>query len=230
MTAPEKVLRELIALPSVNPALLPAGDPRAGETRVAEFLAGLAAKAGLDVEHQEVFPRRSNLLIRLAPLNRIRQRILLAPHLDTVGVASDEQFRPKTKGGRLHGRGACDTKGSVAVMFCALLDLAKSPRRPVGTEIIFCALVDEEVGQSGSRRLVRSGVKASLAVVGEPTRLKVVTAHKGDLWLELETRGKAAHGSRPELGRNAIHQMAKIVDLLETDYAAQLRRRRKFAE
>ena len=71
-----------------------------------------------------------------------------------------------------------------------------------------------------------SGLKADLAIVGEPTRLQVVTAHKGTVWLKLETRGKAAHGSCPELGRNAVHAMARVVDLLQTEYAAQLRRRR----
>jgi acetylornithine deacetylase/succinyl-diaminopimelate desuccinylase-like protein len=86
--------------------------------------------------------------------------------------------------------------------------------------------VDEENGQAGSRALVAKGFKADLAIVGEPTRLEVVTTHKGDLWLQLETRGTAAHGSRPELGVNAVHQMARIVDLLETNYAARLRRRR----
>ena len=65
-----------------------------------------------------------------------------------------------------------------------------------------------------------------LAIVGEPTRLQVVTAHKGSLWLELETRGKAAHGATPQLGKNAVHEMARIVDVLETDYAARLRKRR----
>ena len=87
-------------------------------------------------------------------------------------------------------------------------------------------LVDEENEQAGSRALCRSGLRADLAIVGEPTRLQVVTAHKGSLWLELETRGKSAHGSRPELGRNAIHEMARIVDWFETEYAARLRPRR----
>jgi acetylornithine deacetylase len=87
-------------------------------------------------------------------------------------------------------------------------------------------LVDEEHAQAGSRALVASGLRADLAIVGEPTRLELVTAHKGTLWLELETRGKSAHGSCPELGRNAVHAMARIVDLLHTAYAAQLRRRR----
>jgi succinyl-diaminopimelate desuccinylase len=86
--------------------------------------------------------------------------------------------------------------------------------------------VDEENAQAGSRALVAGGLKADLAIVGEPTRLQVITAHKGSLWLRLETRGKAAHGARPELGRNAIHEMARIVEALETDYAAGLRKRR----
>ena len=111
-------------------------------------------------------------------------------------------------------------------MLAALMDLARQGRRPTQTEIVFAALVDEESGQGGSRFLARRGFKADLAIVGEPTRLKVVTAHKGDLWLQLETRGTAAHGARPELGRNAVHAMAKIVDLLETHYAALLHRRR----
>src|SRR5207247_3156400 len=90
----------------------------------------------------------------------------------------------------------------------------------------FAGLVDEESAHAGSRAVADSKWRADLAIVGEPTRLKVVTAHKGVLWLELETHGKAAHGARPELGRNAVHEMARIVDLLETAYAASLRRRR----
>ena len=111
-------------------------------------------------------------------------------------------------------------------MLNALIELAGSPQRPGHTEIVFAGLVDEENGQRGSRALVAKGYGADLAIVGEPTCLQVVTAHKGDLWLQLETRGKAAHGSRPELGRNAIHEMSRIVDLLETTYASLLRQRR----
>ena len=227
MHDPVKLLKELIALPSVNPAFLAANDPRGGERRVGEFLAALAGKAGLEVETAEVFPGRANLFARLRPRGSIKRRVALTPHLDTVGVSTDDQFKPVTKNGRVYGRGACDTKGSVAVMLAALVALAVRPtRRPQETEITFIALVDEENGQSGSRSLARSGFRADLAIVGEPTRLKVVTAHKGDLWLQLETRGLAAHGSRPELGRNAVHLMARIVHLLETDYARALRRRR----
>ena len=225
MEPTEKLLSELIALPSVNPAFLPAADPLAGEQRVADFLATIAARAGLSIEFQNILPGRSNLIARLTPTGKIQQRLLLAPHLDTVPAAAS-QFTPRKKNGRLFGRGACDTKGSVAAMLTALCELANSKSRPQTTEIIFAGLVDEENAQAGSRALVAGGMKADLAIVGEPTQLKIVTAHKGSLWLKLETRGKSAHGARPDLGRNAVHAMARIVDALETDYAAQLRRRR----
>jgi acetylornithine deacetylase/succinyl-diaminopimelate desuccinylase-like protein len=223
MRSVEKLLRELIALPSVNPAFLPTGDARGGEGRVADFLIATAATGGLDISVHSVFPGRSNVLARLTPPT-VRRRVVLAPHIDTVGHAGmpDSMFHPLKKGDRLFGRGACDTKGSIAAMLTALLNVARSSSRPQETEIVFAALVDEENNQSGSRALVANGFRADLAIVGEPTRLKVVTAHKGDLWLTLRTRGKAAHGSRPELGRNAVHAMARVVEWLETDYAARL--------
>lgn len=224
--AAHKLLRELIALPSVNPAFLPGRDDLTGERRVADFLAFTADRAGLELEWQEVFPGRSNLLIRLTPAGgKVRRRVLLAPHMDTVGVDSEARFKPVVKAGCLHGRGACDTKGSIATYLAALLELAASGPRPRETEIILTALVDEENNQSGSRALVKHGLKADLAIVGEPTRLKVVTAHKGDLWLRLTTHGKSAHGSKPHLGKNAVHTMARVVEELETNYAATLRHR-----
>jgi acetylornithine deacetylase/succinyl-diaminopimelate desuccinylase family protein len=225
MTRAEKLLAELIALPSVNPAFLPPRHPNAGEKNIADFLASVAARAGLEIELQKVLPGRSNVIARLLPKNKIRRTILLAPHLDTVD-ADGLRFIPQRKNGRLHGRGACDTKGSVAAMLSALCELANSKSRPFETEIFFAGLIDEENAQAGSRALVASGFKANLAMVGEPTKLQVVTAHKGSLWLELETRGKAAHGATPQLGKNAIHEMAKIVGALETNYAAQLRKQK----
>jgi acetylornithine deacetylase/succinyl-diaminopimelate desuccinylase-like protein len=226
VTEIEKLVRELIALPSVNPAFLPQKHPEAGEGRVADFLAATAAQAGLDVELTEVLPGRPNILARLTPSGPIQHRVLLAPHTDTVGAFSPDQFSPRLHNGRIYGRGACDTKGSVAAMLGALMTLARSPSRPGATEIVFAGVIDEENAQAGSRALAASGFKADLAIVGEPTRLRVVTAHKGSLWLRLQTRGKAAHGACPHLGRNAVHEMARIVDLLETDYARQLKQRR----
>src|ERR1700685_4422500 len=193
MTRTEKLLAELIALPSVNPAFLSPRHPHAGEKRVADFLAAVAARARLEIEFQKVLPGRSNLIARLRPKNKIKQIILLAPHLDTVG-ADGTRFIPQRKNGRLHGRGACDTKGSVAAMLSALCELANAKSRPLETEIVFAGLIDEEHAQAGSRALAASGFKAGLAIVGEPTRLQVVTAHKGSLWLELQTRRKTAHG------------------------------------
>ena len=250
MTRTEKLLAELIALPSVNPAFVPSDGtterqarqphPFTGEQRVADFLAAVAARAGLEVDFQGVLPGRSNLIARLLPRNKTRQTILLAPHLDTVG-ADGTKFIPQRKNGRLYGRGACDTKGSVAAMLSALCELANAKSRPLETEIVFAGLIDEEHAQAGSRAFVGQASRLSLtlgkngdrrdacpalAIVGEPTRLQVVTAHKGSLWLELETHGKAAHGAMPQFGKNAIHEMARIVDLLETDYAARLRKRK----
>jgi succinyl-diaminopimelate desuccinylase len=221
-----RLLGQLIALPSVNPAFLPPGDPRAGELHVAEFVAQEATRGGLDADLQPVHPGRPNVLVRLTPSGRVRQRIVLAPHMDTVGGEAPGLYEPREKGGRVYGRGSCDTKGSLAAMLAALLALAQAPGRPRETEILLAALIDEENAQEGSRALAASRLRADLALVGEPTQLQVVTAHKGDVWLELVTQGKAAHGSRPELGRNAVHGMARVVDLLETRYARQLSRRR----
>lgn len=226
MTKTAKLLRDLIALPSVNPAFLTANHPHAGEQRVADFLAATAATAGLEVDFQKVVSGRSNLIARLLPPGKARSRILLAPHLDTVNAARPDQFTPHLRHGRIYGRGACDTKGSVAAMLSALMELARSKQRPHETEIVFAGLVDEENVQLGSRALARSRLKADLAIVGEPTRLEVITAHKGSLWLELKTRGRAAHGATPQLGHNAVHDMARIVDLLQRDYAALLKKRR----
>jgi succinyl-diaminopimelate desuccinylase len=225
VTRTEKLLADLIALPSVNPAFLPPRHPSAGEKRVADFLAATAARAGLEVEFQKVLLGRSNVIARLRPPGKITQTILLAPHLDTVG-ADGTGFIPQRRNGRLHGRGACDTKGSAAAMFGALCELAAAKSRPEHTEIVFAGLIDEENAQAGSRALADGGFRADLAIVGEPTKLQVVTAHKGCLWLRLETRGRAAHGATPHLGKNAIHEMARIVDFLETDYAAGLKRRK----
>ncbi len=221
-----QLLRELIALPSVNPAFLPPNDPRGGEQRVAEFLLSIAARAGLEVEIQEVAPNRANVLARLPPNGAIKQCVVLAPHMDTVGGDASSLFEPDLRKGRVYGRGACDTKGSIACMVTALLNVARSGTRPRHSEIMLAALVDEENAQAGSRFLARSGFKANLAIVGEPTKLRVVTAHKGDVWLRMLARGKAAHGARPDLGRNAVHLMARVVDLLESAYGDQLRRRR----
>lgn len=201
---------------------------------MAQCLATRARRAGLTLERQSVAPERANLLVRLTPKGDLRNRILLAPHLDTVGEPNLEaQLKPRFEQKRLYGRGACDTKGSAAAMFQALLDVAEAGVRPAHTEIVFVGLVDEENAQLGSRtyaslarqRTHSDSLWADLAIVGEPTRLEVVSAHKGDVWLQLRTRGVAAHGATPQLGKNAVTEMARAVLALEGDYAAELRAR-----
>lgn len=225
MNEPVQLLRELIGLPSVNPAFLHGKPGFTGELRVAEFLAGRAGQAGLDVELREVLPDRPNLMVRLSPTGKAKQRVVLAPHLDTVGGLEipGSLFTPRVNQERVYGRGACDTKGSVAVFFSTLCALAKSGRQPAATEIFFVGFADEEKNQAGSRALAAGGFKADLAIVGEPTLNQIATAHKGVLWLEIETQGVAAHGSRPDLGRNAILEMARVVEWIETIYARRLR-------
>ena len=225
LSAPARLLRELIATPSVNPGFLPAGDPHAGEAAVASLMADRAARLGIGTRLQKVLPGRSNLIARLRPTGRVRRRVLLGPHLDTVGGDFSRIFKPRLARERLYGRGACDTKGSVAAMWCALERLTASGDRPSETEIWFAGFVDEENGQRGSRAFAKTAPGFNLAIVGEPTRLDVVTAHKGALWLRLTTSGKAAHGAKPHLGVNAVHRMAKIVSLIEEDYRAMLNER-----
>ena len=229
VTAPSSVvdlLRELIRIPSVNPAFAAGRARGTGEDRIGAYLAALARQAGLRVKSQRAALRRKNIWVVLPALERRKRRIILAPHLDTIGVEEAEQLQPKRRGGRIYGRGACDTKGSVAAMFFSLLKLARSAERPRRTEILFVGLADEENAQLGSRAFAAKCPPADLAIVGEPTRLQVVTAHKGDFWFEMEARGKAAHGSRPELGKNAVLEMARMIVALERDYAATLRKRR----
>ena len=231
MTRTEKLLAELIALPSVNPAFASVAGAssavaeRFGEKNVADFLMSVAGWAGLEVEFQKILPDRYNVIARLLPKGKAAQTILLAPHMDTVD-AGKLGFIPQVKNGKMHGRGACDTKGSVAAMLTALCELAESRSRPQKTAVVFAGLIDEEHVQAGSRALAESGLRADLAIVGEPTKCQVVTAHKGSLWLQLETHGRAAHGATPHLGKNAVHLMARVVDVLETDYAARLRERK----
>ena len=115
MNAVTKLLRELVARPSINPAFV--DDPAvSGEERVAELLIDHARKTGLDIRRQPVLPGRKNLLVRLRPTGKVQRRIILAPHMDVV-PAEAKQFKPVIKNGRLHGRGACDTKGSMSTFF-----------------------------------------------------------------------------------------------------------------
>ena len=225
MNSIARLLCELIEIPSVNPDLCKDSPEITGEGRIAQFLAEKGEAAGLETSRQEVFPGRENLLVRLPARGKMERKFILAPHLDTVPVKSPEQLKAVVKENRIYGRGACDTKGCVATYFHVLLDLATSGNLPAGTEVLFVGLVDEEFNQMGSRKFAESDEKGDLAIVGEPTELEVITAHKGNLWLELSVEGRAAHGAEPQQGDNAVHTMAKVVDALLTTYAKELTQR-----
>ena len=217
-----RLLCELIGIPSVNPSLVSESSDLCGEESIATFLIEKAEALGISAQRQAVLPGRKNVIFRLKPSGRIKQRILLAPHLDVV-PANRKSFRPQIKNGKIYGRGACDTKGSIAAFFQAFCDFAQGTGAKKETEIIFAGLVDEEFSQAGSRKLAEKGPKADLAITGEPTNLQVVTAHKGNIWLRLKTKGKAAHGATPENGENAINLMTPILKTLVQDYPKKLK-------
>lgn len=209
------LLQHLIRIPSVNPDNSP-GTGQTGEAALADFLAAWLEAIGAEVILAEVQPGRPNLIARFAPLDG-RPRILLGPHLDTVGVGgmTVPPFGGEVADGRIWGRGACDTKGPMAAMLWAL----RSHRElladlPVAVD--FVAFMGEESAQLGSKDFVRRhGADYSFAVVGEPTSMQVVRVTKGSLWATLRATGKAAHSSQPERGENAILKLTRALDTLD---------------
>ena len=196
---PLALARALVATPSVNPELEESG---AGEAAVAELTAGWLRAWGLSVEMFEVAPGRWNVVGRLGGKGT-GPTLLLNGHLDTVGVAamSVDPFGAELREGRLWGRGSCDMKGGVAALLAATARVARES--PSG-ELIVALTADEEHASLGMEALVGSGMKADAAVVCEPTGLAVMPAHKGFVWVEADFRGRAAHGSLPEAGVDAI--------------------------
>jgi acetylornithine deacetylase len=167
--------------------------------------------AGLDVVMQEVRPGRPNVIGVLEGREPGRS-VMLCGHLDTVGVEGlTDPFGPRVEGGRLYGRGAQDMKGGVAAMIAAAGMLAPSFKRG---RLIVAAVVDEEYESLGAEALVRDW-RADAAIVTEPTDLRVAIGHRGFAWIEIITRGIAAHGSRPDDGRDAIARMGRVLVALE---------------
>ncbi|RFC41782.1 MAG: acetylornithine deacetylase/succinyl-diaminopimelate desuccinylase [Verrucomicrobia bacterium] len=212
------LLRDLIAIPSVNPD----GDPgtdRTGELACAEYVADfLTNRCGAETVLEEVLPGRPNVIARF-PCERDRpsNRLLLGPHLDTVGVGgmTIPPFGAEVRDGRVWGRGASDTKGSMAAMLWALHEHRDLVPK-LDAQILFAGFVSEESGQDGSRDFARRHAEeVDFALVGEPTGMDAVHAHKASWWLEFSTTGRAAHGARPELGDNAILKLVPLIEALE---------------
>jgi acetylornithine deacetylase len=206
MTAAELVA-SLVAIDSVNPELVPGG---AGEAEIAEYVAGWLRDAGLEVELDEAAPGRPSV-IAVAPGTRGGRSLMLNAHLDTVGVEGMERpFDPVVRNGRLHGRGAYDMKAGLAA--CMLAATRLRSERLAG-DVVVAAVADEEHASVGVQSVLRRR-RTDAAIVTEPTALRVCIAHKGFVWAELETRGRAAHGSRPAEGVDAITRMAPVLTRL----------------
>jgi len=204
-----RLLRELVAIDSVNPSLVPGAR---GEAAIAGAIAQHLRRIGLDVELQEAAPGRPNVIGVLEGRARGRS-LMLCGHVDTVGVEGMRApFDPIERDGRLYGRGSQDMKGGVAAMIDAARALADEGL-PAG-RVIVAAVVDEEYASVGADALVARW-RADAAVVTEPTDLRIAIGHKGFAWFEIETRGRAAHGSRPLDGRDAILRMGRVLHRLE---------------
>lgn len=212
--SPIELLQHLIRIPSENPDDV-SQHAKAGEGAMAEFLVEMFSGTAAQVIVDEVKPGRPNVIARFAPMDG-RPRVLFGPHMDTVGV---EGMTIDPFGGELHqhrvwGRGASDTKGSMAAMLWAMWQHeADLPTMPIALD--FVAFMAEESGQWGSKHFAQHhAADYAFAVVGEPTSLDVVYSTKGSSWMTLAARGKASHSSMLHLGDNAVLKLATALTSL----------------
>ena len=209
--SPASLLQELIRIPSVNPDGAE-GQGATGEKACAEWVGAFLEACGAEVIFEEVLPGRPNVTGHF-PGRGNKPGLLFAPHTDTVSVQgmTIDPFGGEIKDGRIYGRGASDTKGTMAGMLWALLQLREEIPN-LGAAISFVGLMGEEAGQPGSKHFAdHHASEFDFAVVGEPTELQTVYAHKGCVWLELSTSGRSCHGSTPERGENAIRKMLNLL-------------------
>lgn len=215
------LLRDLVRLPSVNPMGRSwPSDAILYEHRVTAYLEEFFRSRSIRYERQTVAPHRDNI-VACVELPGAKRTFLFEVHQDTVPVEAMtvEPFGGEIRDGRLYGRGACDVKGSMAVMLGVLARLATE--KPMGAaNLVLACTVDEEHTFLGVQELVKT-VKADFAVVAEPTKLQIVDAHKGVVRWKVHTHGRACHSSRPEQGINAIYRMGKLLVAIE-EYAREL--------
>ena len=214
-----KLLRELVAVNSVNPTLV-RGAP--GEREIADLIAAEMRRGGLDVSIETVTHGRPNVVGVLEAGARGRT-LMFCGHTDTVGVTGMiDPFTPVERDGRLYGRGAQDMKGGVAAMISAATSIAQRGDLSSGRLVVAC-VVDEEHSSIGADALVKSW-RADGAIVTEPTDLQIAVGHKGFAWVTIAVEGKAAHGSRPADGQDAILRLGRVLVRLEAlDRALQAR-------
>ncbi len=216
---PVALAAELVRIPS-HP-----GVPRQ-EERVAEALAAWLAGHGLDPRREEAAQGRPNVLATAGGAAPGR-RLVLCGHTDTVPLNAEDHgvgFTGEVADGRLQGRGAVDMKGALAAMAAAMAALAASGALTAGA-VTLAAVVDEEMGSLGAERLVKAGLAADGAIVGEPTGNRLALGHKGLEWLEISFIGRAAHGGTPGAGVNAILAAARFVELVERELVPAFQRR-----
>ena len=195
---------QLVAMESINPDIVAGGS---GEGAVARFVAEWCERAGLETELEEAAPGRPNV-IAVARGSGGGRSLILNAHMDTVGVAGmTDPFEPRLEGGRLYGRGSYDMKGSLAACMLATAEVA---RRGLRGDVILTAVADEEFASVGTEAVAAS-IRADAAIVTEPTEMQVAVAHRGFVHLEVEVHGRAAHGSRPHLGIDAIAKMGRVL-------------------
>lgn len=204
----DQLLSDLVSINSINPDLVP-GSP--GEGEIARYIAQWLERAGLEVELIESVTGRPNV-VGMARGTGGGKTLLLNGHMDTVGVAGmPDAHRPRVEGGRLYGRGACDMKGGLAA---CMLAVAEAKKQRLRGDVIFTGVIDEEYASFGTLELANR-FQADGAIVAEFTELQLILAHRGFVWLVVETIGKAAHGSRPDLGVDAIVKMGKVLTEME---------------
>lgn len=222
MNSVSDLLQALIQIPSVNPEGDPGVSP-GGEKEMARFVGNFLDDLGMETSLEEVLPGRPNLIAR-APGSDDRPRILLGPHLDTVGVAgmTIDPFSGDISDDRIHGRGSSDTKGPMAAMLWGLKQNAQIlAELPVAVD--FIGFMGEESSQPGSRHFAEHhGSKYEFAIVGEPTSLEAVYCTKGCLWAVIEARGKSTHASQPQLGENAITKLNLQLTRLDSEFRRQI--------
>ena len=211
----QKLLRDLVAIDSVNSTLVPGAR---GEAAASEFLLEFLRGQGIDAEVYEAAPGRPNVVALIgAPLKSPappRPALAILAHIDTVGAGDmPDPFTPAERGGCLYGRGALDIKSGVAAMCAAAISLVRE-RTIFSRPLLLAAVVDEECNSIGTEALLKK-FSAEAAVVLEPTDLNLVIAHKGYAWFEITTHGRAAHGSLPAEGRDAIRMMGRFLVALD---------------